>query len=143
MDAFTKIKQIISDFHPKNNNLTKALYGTTILFYLLARLFFFVLVAFLIWFGVYIFPYQTGKESGLKLIEAYEQSGCVNKERADWEVCVTVKDDTSEIISGLYLVQNETSIAVYNNKKTTVVKLPDQYSIIKQKIKITDTPVEN
>ncbi len=128
-----KLKKAYSFLNPDNNDATKTFSAVVYLTYKCIILFTMIMVLMVFWLGIFVFPYKMGRDNGKNTIEKFEQTGCVKQDSSQWNNCIALIVDNTEIIKGLYLYRNDKEVAIYNNKQTTIMKFPDQYTIVKNR----------
>ncbi len=90
------------------------------------------LLFFLCWCLAPVMAYRHSASLAESKIAAYEEKGCASSTTGVWSRCVTLFDGKTEVATGLLVSVNNTKIALYNGKYSTIIALPKNYSIRKQ-----------
>ncbi len=127
-----KIKKILSIINPSKNDYIKSLYLSGIISYLVLFAVYIFLLFSLLWCLTPYYAYKTGENVAHDKINHFIKDGCKNINDVYWPDCVDVYNSKNELIlSGLFITRDQSQIAIFDGKKTVLLKLPSDFSISK------------
>lgn len=94
-----------------------------------------LLVLALLLLGLFVFPYEKGKEYAKSQRDTYIEKGCFYKDNENWSNCTTLySKDGKEIVTGLLVARSLTHIAFFNDEGSVTLQIP-QGSLIKKRFR--------
>lgn len=132
-----KIKSIIcaaiDRYHYKNNDFSKSLFIVGLPTYYLGVVIYFFCVLFLLWWGILIVAIDQGKAISKSRITEFKKQGCIFDKTTHWNNCISVIDESGEVIyQGLLVAQNNDQIAIFKKEGSYLIKLKDDQIVRKE-----------
>ncbi|MCC4833831.1 hypothetical protein LMH66_14400 [Shewanella sp. 10N.7] len=128
-----KCKGLISYFHWKNNDFTKAVGIAGLASYGVLSILYALLFLAIFWFAIPAVAYYKGSENAVKIRDDYLENGCHVDDKAFWGNCQKLQTKNREhILEGILIVHSKEHVAFFNKEGSFVLKIPQGARVIKE-----------